>query len=298
MIDSNDLEEPNQIESDEEHTLSYRSSLCSPKEANNELALNRIESNMSSAKSSLNIENQMNPLTENMVVALPKKSRVNIDDENPKKLNHQEEVVEEEEEEVETSDLVNMEPKLREAWIKMRKLDLVLAKCCQRERNVKKETAALIEKNRADLERLRLESDRKETKQEAENTAHFLALSYVDLDEELEKKDFDDMNEPSTPLFKTQVPYDLDNISLMDEKIDTKETRNVYTNNNSSNEFEANLNKKNASSFTTSSNSKAKSKNTKTTAPLGKTQASNKSTGSTDKNGTKNSNNEKVNFII
>ena len=263
------------------------------------MALNQIESNKSSAKSSLNIEYQMNPLTENMVVALPKKSRVNIDDDNPRQLNYQEQVVEEEEEdEVDTSDLVNMEPKLREAWIKMRKLDLVLAKCCQRERNVKKETAALIEKNRADLEKLRLESDRKETKQEAENTAHFLALSYVDLDEELEKKDFDDINEPSTPLFKTQVPYDLDNISLMDEKLDLKETRNAYTNNSSSNEFEANFNKKNATSFTaSSSNSKAKSKTTKTTAPSGKTQASSKSTGSTDKNGTKNTNNEKVNFI-
>jgi hypothetical protein len=111
--------------------------------------------------------------------------------------------------------LEQLEPKLREAWIQMRRLDKKLARCTLRERTVKKETAALIEKNRAEINQLRLDANHKETKWEAENTAHFLALAYHDLDEEL-KSEMDAELGPSTPLFKTQVPYDCDNISMMD----------------------------------------------------------------------------------
>ncbi len=107
---------------------------------------------------------------------------------------------------VETEDLDHLEPKLRDAWIKMRKLDKKLAQAVKRERQVKLETLKLIEKNRAELEQLKLETDHKESKQEAQNTAHFLALSYiVDLDEEVEKEI---LNQPMTPLFKTQLPDD------------------------------------------------------------------------------------------
>ena len=108
----------------------------------------------------------------------------------------------------------HLEPKLREAWTQMRRLDKKLARCTLRERTVKKETAALIEKNRAEINQLRLAADRKETRWEAENTAHFLALAYHDLDEEL-GSEVDGELGPSTPLFKTQVPYDCDDVSVM-----------------------------------------------------------------------------------
>jgi HSP90 family molecular chaperone len=124
--------------------------------------------------------------------------------------------------EIETADLAHLEPKLREAWIKMRKLDKILERVCKKERMVKKETINLIEKNRADLHQLRLTSDHKESKQEAENTAHFLALSYFDLDDEIERDEITNLNEDEpmmTPVFKTQVPYNMDDlISNSDNK--------------------------------------------------------------------------------
>lgn len=63
--------------------------------------------------------------------------------------------------EVELRDLEGMEQKLRDAWIKMRKLDLKLARCAQKERSVKRETLALIEKNRVELNQLRVDSNHK-----------------------------------------------------------------------------------------------------------------------------------------
>jgi hypothetical protein len=68
---------------------------------------------------------------------------------------------------------------------------------------VKQQTKRLMEKYRLDLERLKYTTDHKESKLEADNTAHFLALSYVpDLDEELEREIAES---PMTPLFKTQL---------------------------------------------------------------------------------------------
>ena len=109
---------------------------------------------------------------------------------------------------METADLQHMEAKLRDAWIKMRKLDKKLARVLRRERQVKRETLRLIEKNRADLERLKYTTDHKESKLEADNTAHFLALSYIpDLDDdELDEREM--LQQPMTPLFKTQPPDD------------------------------------------------------------------------------------------
>ena len=90
----------------------------------------------------------------------------------PKRYN-----LEEDDDFVETSDLMHLEPKLRDAWIKMRKLDKILVRVCKREKQVKRETLALIEKNRAELELLRLTTDHKVSNMEAQNTAHCVALS-------------------------------------------------------------------------------------------------------------------------
>ncbi len=171
--------------------------------------------------------------------------------------------------EVETADLENLEPKLRDAWIKMRKLDLRLVRCTQKERSVKRETIALIERNRAELAQLRADSNHKETKWEAENTAHFLALSYVDLDDEVQNLHGLDFGPNgggvgarghealATPLFKTEMPYDCDNVSLADEGFEvknqkksqhsTKTKSSINNNNNNNNNFgtSGNINNKN-----------------------------------------------------
>ncbi|CAF0747365.1 unnamed protein product [Brachionus calyciflorus] len=116
---------------------------------------------------------------------------------------------------VETSDLDHLEPKLREAWIQMRRLDKKLDLVSKKERQVKRETFALIQKNRAELELLRLNGEHKESKLETENTAHFLALTNVDLDEDFEKDFSSNESETLTPVFKTQIP-DLNESDLND----------------------------------------------------------------------------------
>lgn len=162
----------------------------------------------------------------------------------------------EEYEEVETADLMHLEPKLRDAWIKMRKLDKILVKVSKKERQVKKETVRLIEKNRAELEMLRLTTDHKETKMEAENTAHFLALSYVDLDDEIER-DYPLSEGPTTPLFKTQLP----DIDEDDARSENDESRKSTA---SSIDLDSN-NKKPTSSFTTKTSTKSKTASNKST---------------------------------
>lgn len=169
--------------------------------------------------------------------------------------------------EVETSDLNHLEPKLREAWIQMRKLDKKLALVSKKEKQVKKETIALIEKNRAELELLRLTSEHKESKSEAENTAHFLALTNVDLDGELENDLESNMSEILTPVFKTQVIDQNDSINgsrLENAKTATNESDNL---NNSSSKSETSSNFTNNSKAKSSikSNSKSKTKNQKGT---------------------------------
>jgi len=225
---------------DDEKTLSYQSVPTSPNP-------NQYD-NISTASSSLSVISnsivaQLKPLTESFgqqLVPLHTEEgnqAFNSDDE------------------VETADLEHLEPKLRDAWIKMRKLDLRLARCTQKERSVKRETAALIEKNRAELAQLRVESNHKETKWEAENTAHFLALSYVDLDDEVQKVTGLDFGGGTgghealaTPLFKTEMPYDCDNVSLADEKTDVKsekksQHKTSFNNNNSDNAKDSSGNK-------------------------------------------------------
>ena len=129
-----------------------------------------------------------------------------------------------EESDVETDDLAHLEPKLKNAWIKMRKLDKKLNKVCKRERQVKRETLALMEKNRAELDMLRMTSEHKESKQESENTAHFLALSYVDLDDEMIEGLGYNVG-PSTPLFKTQLP-EMDESESVADKSEFKQDAN------------------------------------------------------------------------
>lgn len=81
---------------------------------------------------------------------------------------------------IKTDDLNYLEPKLREAWIEMRRLDKVLKRVSEKEKRVKLETKSMIEKYRVELELLKMTSDRKESKQEQENTANYIALSYND----------------------------------------------------------------------------------------------------------------------
>jgi hypothetical protein len=174
---------------DEERTISQQSSNTlknqkiqpSPHENDEDEEEGKKNSVNSSTNSSINISN-MNPL--------PIENLANIDDDD---------------EEIDTSDLMHLEPKLRDAWIKMRKLDKILSRVLKREKQVKIETQALIQKNRAELELLRVTSDHKESHLEAKNTAQFLALTYVHLEDE--EIDRESTAEPGTPVFKTQWPY-------------------------------------------------------------------------------------------
>ena len=82
--------------------------------------------------------------------------------------------------EIQTDDLKHLEPKLRDAWIEMRRLDKVLKRVMDKEKRIKLETKSLIEKNRVELELLKMTSDRKESKTEQENTENYIALQYTD----------------------------------------------------------------------------------------------------------------------
>ena len=82
--------------------------------------------------------------------------------------------------EIKTDDLNHLEPKLRDAWIEMRRLDKVLQRVSDKEKRVKSETKSLIEKFRVEMDLLKMTSNRKESKQEKDNTDNYLALSYFD----------------------------------------------------------------------------------------------------------------------
>ncbi len=203
-------------------SLTNEEKACSKQDIQNDTKNSLNESRqsflaISSANSSINIETKLNPLS---IIEISKKS------DSSKDQNKNETLKNNEEDEVETSDLAHLEPKLREAWIKMRKLDKILERVTKKEKIVKRETISLIEKNKAELEILRLTSDHKESKQEAENTAHFLALSYIDLDDEIEIDSLMDIKEASTtPLFKTQVPNEMDEFFFSNSK---NEENNSY----------------------------------------------------------------------
>jgi hypothetical protein len=66
-----------------------------------------------------------------------------------------------------------------------------------------------MERNKNELEKLRLTSNHIESKLEAQNTEKFLALTYLDLDQEenpnCTNRSID--SDLHTPLFKTQVPF-------------------------------------------------------------------------------------------
>ena len=113
---------------------------------------------------------------------------------------------------IDTTDLQHMDAKLRNAYIKMRRYDRILQGLYDRERQVKQETAQLIAKNRRELDELRITSEHKESKLEAENTAHFLALTYYDVNLDDDDDDQESVvgwdKMPSTPVFKTQLPDD------------------------------------------------------------------------------------------
>ena len=152
---------------------------------------------------------------------------------------------------IETSDLQHLDLKLKEAWIKMRKLDKILEKVCLKEKQVKIETQQLISRNRQELELIRLNSEHKESKSEAENTAHFLSLSYINIDDEI-IKDLNFNNEPSTPVFKTQLPdtdRDTINESSLSNRSKIKENQKVLNKNSikSSNTLSSNTNRANNS---------------------------------------------------
>ena len=204
----------------------------------------------SSIASSMNIESQMNPLPiENAPASSDRKHNnyynKEIDDD-----------------EIETSDLNHLEPKLRDAWIKMRKLDKKLANLNKKEKQVKRETLALIEKNRAELELLKYTSVHKESAIEIANTARFLSLTYCDIDDEIER-DYPLDSEPSTPVFKTQLPDIDENESL----VDTNEAENDSTKKTPKKEanLSENSSKKNASASVSSSN-KTKTQNSTTSS--------------------------------
>jgi hypothetical protein len=116
-------DEERTISQQSSHTLKNQKIQPSPHENEDEEEGKKNSVN-SSTNSSINISN-MNPL--------PIENLVNTDDD----------------EEIDTSDLMHLEPKLRDAWIKMRKLDKILSRVLKREKQVKIETQALFQKSRA-----------------------------------------------------------------------------------------------------------------------------------------------------
>jgi hypothetical protein len=219
------------------------------RESRNNLEMSRNSSiSSSSIASSMNIENQMNPLP---IDNVPFNSKENYSYYNN---------TDNSDDDVETADLMHLEPKLRDAWIKMRKLDKKLARLGKKEKQVKRETLALIEKNRAELELLKYTTLHKESAVEIANTARFLSLAYCDIDDEMEK-DYPLDSEPATPVFKTQLPDIDENESLADDaeyvenkKTSTKKEKNT-TENNSNKKFTP------AASVSSSNKSKNQSSN-------------------------------------
>ena len=223
--------------------------------------MDEIEEDLNDAKT---ISNSSTPQTErspspikNLTYSLKSEestvSSINLD-ENPAKKKTMTD--NEDDDEVETSDLAHLEPKLRNAWINMRKLDKVLNKICKKEKQVKKETLALMEKNRTELEMLRVTSDHKESKLETENTAHFLALTYVDLDDEIDKQNY--AAGPATPLFKTQLP-EMDDTDSIPDKFEYKKPETVKTDNKTNQTHKTESGRKNSETNSTKTKQSSKS---------------------------------------
>ena len=72
----------------------------------------------------------------------------------------------------------DIDPKIKEALLQMRKYDRILEKRTKRERRVKRERIALQKKLREELDELNKErsADCKSTKDESVNTERFLSL--------------------------------------------------------------------------------------------------------------------------
>lgn len=126
------------------------------------------------------------------------------------------------EDEIETSDLDHLEPKLRDAWIEMRRLDKKLAAVTKRAKKARLETLTMIESNKKDWENFKLASNYVESKLEAQITHKFYALSYPDFGDEDEEileqrrraNEAESNQEPLTPVFKTQGHFeDEDHVS-------------------------------------------------------------------------------------
>lgn len=246
------------IDEDDDKTLSNRSSTSEKSQKTEEnivLETNEADtskkSSVSSSLVSINFENQLKPLP---IEDSPGFSSYTINDVNLIGDN-----------EIDTSDLVHLEPKLRDAWIKMRKLDKILANVVKKEKLVKRETQALIHKNRAELEILRLTAQHKVTKSEEENTAHFLALTYVNLDDENDKDYLTD-RDSLTPLFKTQLP-DSDEKSNVD-KNEINNNMSSKTSYNNINETKPTNNFEAQSTATKSTKSRTNTNNTNSRSSL------------------------------
>lgn len=112
--------------------------------------------------------------------------------------------------EIDTSDLDHLEPKLRDAWIEMRRLDKKLAFLVKKAKKTRLETKTLIDNNKKGWEEFKLTSNYVESKLEAQITQKFYALSYPDLDDEewIGDRSNDADQQLHTPVFKTQGPYD------------------------------------------------------------------------------------------
>ncbi|XP_064622384.1 fibrous sheath-interacting protein 1-like [Lineus longissimus] len=117
------------------------------------------------------------------------------------------------------ADLTDLEPKLREAIIKMRKLDRILLKKMKREKDVKRDRMRLTKRLREELDELsreNKESGKTELKEVKNNTFKFLALAPPPSHNEGITLDDDDDEPPITPVFRTQVP---------DEDFQTKDAK-------------------------------------------------------------------------
>lgn len=110
-------------------------------------------------------------------------------------------------EETEESENLNdiQDPELRKALKKMRKLDKILMQKISREKEVKRQRRMMHRQYQDELERIKLGMERKEPKEEMENTERFLALvpppnHSEGIDDE------DDENFAASPLFRTEPP--------------------------------------------------------------------------------------------
>ncbi|CAD5119815.1 DgyrCDS8399 [Dimorphilus gyrociliatus] len=143
----------------------------------------------------------MKQIKEEITMKLKKDMKTELDLIEEKKKNlHEEKLASDEEDEEE------IDPKLKEAIIQMKKLDRILKKKVKREKEVKRDRILLERRLKEELQQLA--NDKGESREVKQNMSKFLALTLPvshNQGVDVEKDDFS-MSPPLSPVFATQPP--------------------------------------------------------------------------------------------